>query len=131
MNYIQIEGRLTQDVVIKHDSKPDPETGEMKPYTLMTGAVAYNTDQPSGKDKDGKNIFVNFVNFQSWSPKLIELYGPSLKKGQSVVLEGVPVQNTFGEGDDKTTRLRISLERIHLTTIPKKADAAAEGAAQA
>jgi single-stranded DNA-binding protein len=100
-----------------------------KGYTLMQGSIAYDTDAPAGKDSEGKPVFTNFVNFQSWSEKLIAYLSPKLKKGQWVQITGEPVINTYTDDKGKHSRLRIAVEEINLLTVPKPSEANAAAAA--
>lgn len=116
---ITVKGRLVSDVEIKSGTKEDG-----KPYNLMSGSVAYDTEASTGKDAEGKPSFTNFVNFQNWSPGLIEYMGPQLKKGTWVQISGEPVINTYTDEKGKHSRLRIAAEEINLLVVPKPAKAA-------
>lgn len=127
MQQIFIEGRLTKDPEIKTGTNK-----EGKEFTLMSFSVAYDTKTSSGVDADGKPIYVNYANVQSWSKNLIDYLQPHLKKGRPVMVIGEPVQNQYKDTEGhKKVALRIAAERILLTELPKKAVAAEEAPAVA
>lgn len=103
-NKLFMSGRLVKDI----DSR------DVGNSTVISGTVASNRSVKKGEQWEE---VATFIDFKLWSksPKQVEFYKGSLKKGAKVTLEGMLIQETWEKDGQKHSKLLIQTDKVDVS----------------